>query len=451
MTETAELLDEVRAFVATYCKLPGDEYLDAVALWVLHAHAIKAAETSPRLVMKSPEKESGKTRVLEVLEVLVPAPLPVMNATVPAIFRLIASEGATVLFDEVDAIFAPKAAREHEDLRGLLNAGYRRGATVARVVGEGKRMRVERFPVFAATALASIDALPDTIESRSVIIPMRRRAPDEEVQPFRRRKVAPAAELLRDQLAQWAEDHEEVLTEAEPDMPVGVTDRAADIWEPLVAIADLAGEPWADLARTAVTAIVASRVDDDQSIGVRLLADVQRILPERDKMSSQALAAYLNGLEESGWGGWHDGKGLNPRDLARHLGRYGIKPTDVKIDGNALKGYRLDDFEDAWKRYLRDQGDRPQPDLSSGSRSRGGRGQVGQTDKPGGNGRGPDMSEGARAALARLQAVGPTGWTVRRTKADPWPAFDELERLGLAKQVYANNGSERWQVVEVGT
>jgi hypothetical protein len=171
--DTATLLADVRAFLCRFLILPGARFYDAMALFVLHAHAIGAADTSPRFILKSPEKESGKTRGLEVLSLLVPAPLAVMNTTTAAIFRLLAEEQATVLFDEVDAIFNSKVGN-YEDLRALLNAGYRRGATVARVVGEGKKMRTERFPVFAATALAAIGDLPDTIESRAIIVPMRR-------------------------------------------------------------------------------------------------------------------------------------------------------------------------------------------------------------------------------------------------------------------------------------
>lgn len=224
--DTAALLGQVREFIARYVLLPGDAYRDVMALWVLHAHVIGAADNSPRLIFKSPEKESGKTRALEVLEVLVPAPLATINATVAAVFRLLAVEQATLLFDEVDAVFNPKMQRENEDLRALLNAGYRRFANVIRVVGEGKKMKVERFPVFAAKALAAIGDLPDTVESRSIIVPMRRRAPDEHVDSFRRRKVEAEASEIRDQLDQWAVWSVNLLATAEPHLPEGVTDRA---------------------------------------------------------------------------------------------------------------------------------------------------------------------------------------------------------------------------------
>jgi hypothetical protein len=350
---TAALLDEVRTLLRRYLVLPDELFYDAVALWVLHAHATAAADTTPRLIFKSPEKESGKTRALELLELLVPAPLAVMNTTIAAIFRLLKEEQATVLFDEVDAIFSSKAGN-YEDLRALLNAGYRRGATVARVVGEGKRMHTERFPVFAATALAAIGDLPDTIESRAVIVPMRRRATDEHVDQFRRRKVEQAVVAVRAQLQNWALRYTDELAEADPQMPASITDRAADLWEPLLAIADLAGEEWAQRARHAAVSVVKGRVAEDASIGVRLLADIKVVMDGKDRMASASLCTALNALEESGWGGWNDGKGIGQRDLAKRLHRYGVEPKVIKLaDGTTPRGYLHAAFFDPFDRYLR--------------------------------------------------------------------------------------------------
>lgn len=354
-TETARLLAEVDAFVRRYVVLQGDAYYDAVDLWVLQAHAIGAFDTSPRLLFKSPEKECGKSRALEVLEVITPNPLFVMNTTIAAIFRLLAMEQTTLLLDEADAIFSPKAAAQHEDLRAMLNAGYRRGADVARVVGEGKKIAVKRFKVFAATGLAVIGNLPDTIESRSIIVPMRRRAPDEPVAQFRRRAVENDAHNLRDALSEWAAAHLDELTQAEPTMPEGVTDRAADCWESLLAIADLAEGDWPRRARAAALEVVSGRVAEDQSIGVRLLVDVRAVLNGSERISSSGLLAKLNALDESGWGAWHDGKGMSNRDLAGRLKAYGIKPKGIRLsDGSTPNGFQREDFVDAFARYLRD-------------------------------------------------------------------------------------------------
>lgn len=347
------LLDSVRALIVRFVRLPGEEYADAIALWVLHAHAIAAATTSPRLVFKSPEKSSGKTTALDVLETLVPAPLNTVNASVAAVFRLLKDEQATLLFDEVDSIFNVRAANQHEELRALLNAGHRRGATVARVVGEGKKMRVERFPVFAATVLATIGDLPETIESRAIIVPMRRRAPDEVLDQFRQRKVIAVAGPLRECLALWAERYHDELKEREPRMPVGITDRLADSWEPLIAIADLAGEPWASRARAAAIRIAGGHVIDEASTGVQLLGDIRGCLGTEDRISSVNLLAKLNAMDEAQWGGWHGGGGLTARDLARRLKPYGIGSRTYRPIGSikTVKGYLREDFADAWRRY----------------------------------------------------------------------------------------------------
>jgi Protein of unknown function (DUF3631) len=347
------LLDSVRQLVTRYVRLPGDEYADAIALWVVHAHAITAATTSPRLIFKSPEKASGKTRCLEVLDTIVPAPLFTVNASVAAVFRLLKDEQASLLFDETDAIFNPRAAVQHEDLRALLNAGWRKGATVARVVGDGKKMRVERFPVYAAVALAAIGDLPETIESRAIIIPMRRRAPDEALESFRLRRVVTVAEPLRESLSWWAERYHDQLAEREPRLPDGINDRLADSWEPLLAIAELADEGWIERARTAAARIAGGHVMDEASTGVQLLGDIRACFGSDDRITTASLLTKLNGLEEAAWGGFHDGKGLTARDLARRLKPYELGSRTIRLpDGSTPKGYLREDFADPWTRYL---------------------------------------------------------------------------------------------------
>jgi len=136
-------------------------------------------------------------------------------------------------------------------------------------------------------------------------------------------------------------------------MPMGVTDRAADCWELLIAIADLAGGEWAARARQVATFVVAGRVAEDSSTGVQLLADIRAVMDGHDRMASAVLAAKLNALDESGWGGWHGGKGMGARDLARRLKPYGIRPTTIRVEEATPKGYMADDFSDAFARYLR--------------------------------------------------------------------------------------------------
>jgi hypothetical protein len=347
--EGAALLDDVAAFIGRYvaCSAAGR---DAGALWIAHTHAFEAAETSPRFAPLSAEPQSGKTRYLEVLKLLVRAPLFAVNISEAALFRVIEARRPTVLHDEIDAVFGPKA-RDREDLRAMLNAGYERGATVERCVGEGSKLTVKSFPVFAPVAMAGIGKLPETVALRSIVVRMKRRAPNEPVAKLRRRQVAPEADMLRSRLEAWAAAHLAVLADAEPDMPDELDDRAADIWEPLVAIADAAGGDWPARARDAAKALFGARRDDEATIGVRLLADARDVFGDTQGFASGDLAGRLAAIEGAPWSDWTD-KGFTPHALAKLLRRYDIRPDLHWLDSVKIRGYRRADFEDAWARYL---------------------------------------------------------------------------------------------------
>ncbi len=65
------------------------------------------------------------------------------------------------------------------------------------------------------------------------------------------------------------------MTAARPVMPPGVEDRNADVWEPLLAIADAVG--WAQEARSAAVELIGAARDAEPSLGIRLLADVRTL------------------------------------------------------------------------------------------------------------------------------------------------------------------------------
>jgi hypothetical protein len=353
------LLDDVAMFLGRFVAFPSAAAQSAATLWAAHAHMISVFESTPRLAVLSPEPGSGKTRVLEVLELLVPDPVPVLNASPAAIFRLIAQSRPTLLFDEVDAVFGRtgKGDDGSEDLRGLLNAGHRRSATIPRCVGPTHA--VEHFPVYAPVALAGLGDLPDTLMSRSVIIRMRRRAPGEQVDAFRRRIVQPPGHQLRDRLAAWARKVATKCGDAWPDMPDGVTDRPADVWEPLLAVADAAGGAWPRLAREACLELTQATSDSANSLGVRLLADLRDVFGDAHALHTTTILDRLHALDEAPWGHLR-GELLNSRGLSKLLSQYSradgtpIRSRDVKIDGHTLKGYYRADLADAWLRYTSD-------------------------------------------------------------------------------------------------
>lgn len=183
-TDGAALLDEVEAFHRRFNIFPLDAAYIAVTLWDAHAHLLDCFDSTPRLAFLSPEPGSGKSRALEIVETLVPYPMVAVNASASALFRAVSGMDGrpTILFDEIDTVFGPKAG-ENEQLRGFLNAGHRRSGVMWRCVGDGANQQVQEFPSFCAVAVAGLGSLPDTILTRSVIVRMRRRAPNERVDP----------------------------------------------------------------------------------------------------------------------------------------------------------------------------------------------------------------------------------------------------------------------------
>ncbi|MFD0272664.1 DUF3631 domain-containing protein [Kitasatospora sp. NPDC127111] len=352
-TEGADLLAQMRAQIAKFVILPSDQALDATTLWVAATHLQGSWQHAPRLAVVGPAKRCGKSRLLDVLTETVHNPVATVNSSPAAIFRSITEEPPTLLVDEADTIFgSPKMAEKNEEMRGLLNAGHQRDRYVLRVVG--KEHAPGRFPTFAMAAIAGIGDLPDTIMDRSIVIRMRRRAEGERVSPYRTKRDRPALHAIRDKIARWTAPLADQALCLEPAMPV--EDRAADTWEPLVIIADLAGGPWPRRARQACKRMVdaEAKAEEDNPGGARILADIRRIFHanrEADSLTTDQLLRELNDNAEAPWAEVARG-GLTPRALGAMLREFGITSGNVRLgDGTQRKGYTRHKFLDAWRRY----------------------------------------------------------------------------------------------------
>ena len=122
----ARLLDELRQALTRYVALPSPEAADAIVLWIAATHAAQAWNCAPRLDITSPVKRCGKSRLLDIIEATCHHPLITVNISPAALVRSISEDPPTLLLDEADTVFGPKAADNHEDLRGILNAGHSR-------------------------------------------------------------------------------------------------------------------------------------------------------------------------------------------------------------------------------------------------------------------------------------------------------------------------------------
>jgi hypothetical protein len=347
-----EMMDRVYAFLGRFVAYPSNNERVAHALWIVHAHLMDRWESTPRLAFLSPEPASGKSRALEVTECLVPRAIATVNVSPAYLFRKVADDAGTptVLFDEIDTVFGPKA-KDNEEVRGWLNAGHRRGATAGRCVVRGKTVETEELAAYCAVAVAGLGWLPDTILTRSVIIRMRRRLAGEKVEPFRHRIHSRQGSKIRMAIETWAARQP---TEIEwPEMPDGVEDRDADVWESLLAVADLVGDKWPKLAREAAVALVAASKAQETSLGIRLLADIKTVfLAEKvDAMASKMLLQRLHEMPEAPWNDLK-GKPLDERRLSTLLKKYEVKSKSVRIGDLTPKGYARADLHDAWGRYL---------------------------------------------------------------------------------------------------
>jgi hypothetical protein len=349
----AALLEDVYSFLVRFVAYPIPAAGFAHVLWIVHTHLMDVWESTPRIAFLSPEPGSGKTRALEVTELLVPHPLESVNVTAAYLFRKISDkDGApTLLYDECDTVFGPKASENSEQIRGVLNAGHRRGAMAGRCVVTGKTVTTEELPAYCAVAMAGLGNLPDTILSRSVIIKMRRRAPTETVEPFRRRVHGPDGWALRDRLACWADQARPMIEGNWPQMPPGIADRDADVWEALIAVADAAGGDWPELARVAAVTLVTLARTATPSLGIRLLSDLKTVFGTSDGLSTGNIIEALCNLEESPWLDIK-GKPLDPRRLANYLSPYGVKSGAIRTPAGVVRGYKREDLSDPWSRYL---------------------------------------------------------------------------------------------------
>jgi hypothetical protein len=356
----AAILDEVERVYRRFVAWASDHQAVAVTLWTAHTHAAEASDTTPYLAIESAEPESGKTRTLEVAEHLAARAWMLVEPSEAAMFRKIERDRPTILLDESDALWGAKADGR-EGLRALLNAGYRRSATVPRCIGEGAGMGVQDFPVYGPKALAGLAGrLPRTIASRAIPIRLQRRAKGEQVERFRARHAAAELGPLRLRLAAWVELTMDDLDGADPEIPEPLSDRQADCWEPLLAIADAAGGDWPKRARAAAVELHGRDPAADPSTGVLLLAHIREAFEDAavDELPTAAVLRALVERDDGPWADWwakavDDGKPKGPASRLAHLLKgYGVKPKQLKIDGENTRGYSRATFADAWKRYL---------------------------------------------------------------------------------------------------
>jgi putative DNA primase/helicase len=339
----AAVVDSVRRFVALP---PGADVV--VALWVAMTYLSDALDVMPRLLLTSPTRACGKSRLLAIIAALANRALSAASITASALFRVIEGTRPTLLLDEMDN----GRLDENDELRAVLNSGHER-ANAFTIRNVGEQHEPKQFSTWAPIAFACIGKLPDTVASRCITVPMRRRAPNEAVERLRSGRLKADLEPRRRQFARWTRDHADEISAADPEVPDSLDDREADNWRALLAIADAAGGAWPGRARAAAMAAAGRR--DEDAPGPMLLSDLRDLFRDRstDRLATDTILGALRELDRRPWSEWKDGQPMKARGLARLLKPFGIEPRTVKLPGGVTaKGYLLEWFEEAFGRYL---------------------------------------------------------------------------------------------------
>ncbi|QOK90893.1 DUF3631 domain-containing protein [Ralstonia pseudosolanacearum] len=358
----AALLGEIARTIRRFI-ICDPETVAATALWCMASWLVEHVNVCPILLINAPEKACGKTQLLTVAGKLVPRPAQAAGISPSVLFRMIEKYQPTLLVDEIETVLT----KEAEDLRGLMNAGHTRdSAFVWRSVAVGDDFEPKRFNVFGFKALAGINAdkLAETITSRSVVAQMRRKMPHESAERLRHAEPD-LFDSLCSKLARWAADNATAMRMARPALPEALGDRDQDNWEPLLAVADLAGGTWPNYARNAALKLCNRGGEAAQSAGAELLADIQTVFERRavQRISMADLLAALCEDDEAPWKTWNRGKEMTTRQLGKKLGEYGIKSKVVRIGYDSPKGFDVDQFSDAFARYLSSP-DTPHPSVT---------------------------------------------------------------------------------------
>ena len=347
----AQLLDDITHTIQRFIVFDKHQ-AQAAALWVSTCWFIDVIDCAPIALINAPERACGKTQLLTVLAKLAPRTTQASGISPSVLFRMIEAYQPTLFIDEIETVL-----KDNEELRGLINAGHTRdSAYVWRSVSKGDDFEPKRFTVWGMKAIAGINAikLAETVTSRSIVFELRRKTSSESVERLRRAEAG-LFNILASQLARFAEDYAAEVKQARPLLPDDLGDRDQDNWEPLLQVAHVAGGHWPDTAlKTALR--LSSATTKPISSANELLADIQEVFDAKKviKITTTELINTLCEDTEKSWATYNRGKQLSPKQLSNKLKDYGITSKTIRIGYDTAKGYEVDQFKDAFERYLSD-------------------------------------------------------------------------------------------------
>lgn len=353
-------LEYVENTVREYVCLPSEADYAAVALWVIATHMSRHHAVYSRLIITAASKVCGKSRLGELVAILSSKGKVQSSPTAPVLFRQMNngwrgenSSPPTLFFDEMHNIWksAKKGSETAMAIVDIVKEGSSRLGTVPRC-SQADQFGVIEYRVGGYLILACVGSMPDEVESRGIVIRMRKIGPnDAPVSQWKARHHS-KVRVVRDALDKLFRDAPELPEIDESSIPA--RDRDADIWEPLIQIADYAGGDWPKRAREACQLKVRAFHDDDNDKNFRfqLLCGISQMFAVhagRKVVKGSDLVEYLSSDTDAPW--YRDD--YTTTFLRQVLQEFEIKAGTHRPGGGCgpVHGYQRDDFIDAWQRY----------------------------------------------------------------------------------------------------
>jgi len=355
------LIKKIEEYVKSYLAFEVPEVSLPIALWTVGTHCFRLFDSFAYMIITSKTKRSGKTRLSEVVSFAASQPRNFASMTPSTLFRVINPEPKkyyderhpfippTIVFDEAEKLSSEAAGT----MRSVLNAGYRKGQSVPRTVGN----EVVEFEVFCPKIFILIGDVNDTLRDRSIIIDMKRAdAPKRFLWDEAQREGA----VLRSQIDEWMKNSRGGISASYQTMRANfLSDRDEEIWLPLFAIcATVAPDRMRELQRVAVDLCALKTADkkayknldlfesqaEQQEYAERAAIDLLAVLNGQKAISTADAVTLMRDLDLSPWRTFR-GKGIDQHGLSDLLAGIGIPSVNVRFGKQVLKGYRKLDVE----------------------------------------------------------------------------------------------------------
>ena len=315
-----------------------------IAIWIMGTYLLPIFNSYPYILLTG-TRGSGKTKVLEVVSRLAFNAQLTSNATPSAIFRIIEANQATILIDEGEML---SSREDSQELRLILNAGYRRNNPVSRTNKETHE--IQWFDTFSAKMIAAINPLDSTLRSRCLQITMVRTANKEKGNKQITDNTTCWA-VLRDALYRYSlQCMPEVKEILEHDEDINILEcRQNELWKPLLAIAKhlslyVTSTVFEELKERALEENIEEDTLDDWHKAVLLALNeiVASTRPYTIKEIREEMANFIEDIKEM--------ENITNRWIGNALARFGLKKGKRKEEGNTYVVSRQE-VEDLLERY----------------------------------------------------------------------------------------------------